>query len=192
MSITRKLLKGMGLTEEQVDTIIEAHTDVVDDLKKQIGAYKSDAEKLPTVQKELDDLKKAGDGGYKEKYEKERKDFSDYKAAQEAKETRTAKEKAARAYYQSKGITGKALEIAMRGSNAEVDALELDGEKIKDPKALEDLIFGDFSGLVSKTEIKGAETPTPPASDGAGKLHGSGRAAKIAAAYHENLYGKGE
>ena len=26
MSITRKLLKGMGLTEEQVDTIIEAHT----------------------------------------------------------------------------------------------------------------------------------------------------------------------
>ncbi len=33
MSITRKLLKGMGLTEEQVDTIIEAHTETVNGLK---------------------------------------------------------------------------------------------------------------------------------------------------------------
>ena len=33
MALTRKLLKGMGLTDEQVDTIIEAHTDTVDGLK---------------------------------------------------------------------------------------------------------------------------------------------------------------
>lgn len=26
MALTRKLLRGMGLTDEQVDTIIEAHT----------------------------------------------------------------------------------------------------------------------------------------------------------------------
>ena len=34
MALTRKLLKGMGLTDEQVDTIIEAHTDTVDGLKE--------------------------------------------------------------------------------------------------------------------------------------------------------------
>ena len=67
MALTRKLLKGMGLTDEQVDTIIEAHTDTVDGLKEQVKTYKADAEKLPNVQKELDDLKAAGDGGYKEK-----------------------------------------------------------------------------------------------------------------------------
>ena len=32
MALTRKLLKGMGLTDEQVDTIIEAHADTVDGL----------------------------------------------------------------------------------------------------------------------------------------------------------------
>ena len=80
MALTRKLLKGMGLTDEQVDTIIEAHTDTVDGLKEQVKTYKADAEKLPNVQKELDDLKAAGDGGYKEKYEKEHKAFEDYKA----------------------------------------------------------------------------------------------------------------
>ncbi len=68
MALTRKLLKGMGLTDEQVDTIIEAHTDTVDGLKADVSKYKSDAEKLPDVQKQLDDLKEAGDGGYKEKY----------------------------------------------------------------------------------------------------------------------------
>ena len=56
MALTRKLLKGMGLTDEQVDTIIEAHTDTVDGLKADIGKYKADAEKLPGIQKELDDL----------------------------------------------------------------------------------------------------------------------------------------
>ena len=65
MALTRKLLKGMGLTEEQVDTIIEAHTETTDGLKKDIEKYKGDAEKLPGVQKELNDLKTAGDGGYK-------------------------------------------------------------------------------------------------------------------------------
>lgn len=39
MALTRKLLKGMGLTDEQVDTIIEAHTDTVDGLKADIGKY---------------------------------------------------------------------------------------------------------------------------------------------------------
>ena len=64
MALTRRFLKGMGLTEEQVDTIIEAHTEVTDGLKEQINQYKADADKLVDVQKELDDLKSAGDGGY--------------------------------------------------------------------------------------------------------------------------------
>ena len=71
----------MGLTDEQVDTIIEAHTDTVDGLKGDITRYKADAEELPGVQRELDDLKAAGDGGYKDKYERERSDFETYKAA---------------------------------------------------------------------------------------------------------------
>ena len=39
MALTRRFLKGMGLTEEQVDTIIEAHTEVTDGLKEQINQY---------------------------------------------------------------------------------------------------------------------------------------------------------
>ena len=95
----------MGLTDEQVDTIIEAHTDTVDGLKEQVNTYKADAEKLPNVQKELDDLKAAGDGGYKEKYEKEHSDFEAFKADITAKESKAAKEKSVLAYFESKNIT---------------------------------------------------------------------------------------
>lgn len=154
MALARKLLKGMGLTDEQVDTIIEAHTDTVDGLKADVTRYKADAEKLPTVQKELDDLKAAGDGGYKEKYEKEHKAFDDFKADITAKETKAAKEKAVKAYYESKNITGDNLTIALRGSGAEIDGVELDGEKIKDTKSLDALVDGTYKSLVSKPAVR--------------------------------------
>ena len=62
MALTRKSLKAMGLTDEQVDSIIEMHTETVDGLKADIAKYKGDAEKLPGVQRKLDDLEPAGDG----------------------------------------------------------------------------------------------------------------------------------
>ena len=163
MALTRKLLKGMGLTDEQVDTIIEAHTDTVDGLKADVSKYKSDAEKLAGVEKELNDLKAMGDGGYKEKYEKEHKAFEDYKADVTAKESKAAKEKAVRAYFESKNINGANLDLAMRGCGEEMAALEMDGEKIKDTKILDALVDGTYKGLVSTTQTKGANPANPPA-----------------------------
>lgn len=170
MALTRKLLKGMGLTDEQVDTIIEAHSDTVDGLKNDIARYKADADKLPGVQKELDTLKAAGDGGWQEKYNNVKTDFDNYKADVTARETKAAKERAAKAYYEDKGITGKSLDIALRGSAQEIDALELDGENIKDTSALDELIAGTFSTLVSTTETRGAQTATPPANNQGGHM----------------------
>lgn len=166
MSLTAKMLKGLGLTDEQRESILEAHADTVNEIKAERDRLRSDADKLAEVQKELDDLKAAGDGGYKEKYEKEHKDFEDFKTAQAQKESQAAKEKAVRSYYESKGITGKNLDIAIRGSGAEIAALELDGGSIKNPSVLDELVKGTFSGLVVTTTTKGAETAKPPATTG--------------------------
>ena len=84
MSITRKMLKGMGLTEEQVDTIIEEHTSVTDALKEKASQYEADAKKLATVEKELNELK-AGGEDWEDRYNKEHKAFEDYKAEITAK-----------------------------------------------------------------------------------------------------------
>lgn len=170
MALTRKLLKGMGLTDEQMDTVIEAHTETVDGLKADISKYKADAEKLPGVQKELDDLKAAGDGGYKEKYEKEHSAFETYKSDIATKETKAAKEKAVRAYFEGKNITGANLELAMRGCGEEMAALELDDGKIKDTATLDALVGGAFKTLVSTTRTKGTNPAAPPANTGGGAM----------------------
>lgn len=172
-------LQEYGISAENLDSAAEyfcsAHKTDLDAIKEQRDTYKADAETLAGVQEELDaakaDLKAVKKDGWKDKHDALKKEFEDYKTSVTAKEAKAAKEAAARAYYESKGIAGKALDIAVRGSGAEIKALELgeDG-KIKDSAALEALVKGDFSGLVSTTTTTGANTANPPANTGGGNL----------------------
>ena len=163
MALTRKLLKGMGLTDEQVDTIIEAHTDTVDGLKEDINKYKGDAEKLPTVQKELDDLKAAGDGGYKEKYENEKKAFEDFKQAQTAKETRQAKEKAYTEFLKSVGVSEKRIPSIIKVTD--LNSVELEGDKVKDAETLAESVKTEWADFIETSNTNGANTNNPPANN---------------------------
>ena len=156
MALKRATLKAMGLTDEQVASIIEMHTETVDGLNAELSKYKTDAEKLDGVQKELDALKAKGDDGWKAKHDTLQADFDKYKNDIETAKSKAAKDAAVRAYYESKKITGKNLDIAMRGSRAEIDALELDGDNIKDASALDALIAGDFAALIVETDTTGA------------------------------------
>ena len=173
MAITRKLLKGMGLTEEQQDTIIEAHTDTVNGLKADIDRYKADAEKLPGVQKELDDLKGKGDDGYKAKYESEHKAFEDYKKTVDAEKTTAAKEKAVEAVLKKIGVSEKRLQSVAKLAKADglLDALELnDDGAVKEADKLEKSLKDSYSEYITTTSTKGADTPTPPANSGGANL----------------------
>ena len=185
MGMTRKFLNGMGLTEEQVSSIIEMHTETVsglkstiDTLKEDVDKYKSDidkykanAEKLPDVQAELDKLKAeaAKENPFEKKYNDLKKQFDDFKTETETKEHKAAVDKAVRAYFEGKNIKGANLDIALRAAQSEISAVELSEGNIKDTKALDDLIGGTLSGLVSKTEVKGATVATPPTSTGGKK-----------------------
>ena len=156
---------GDACTEEIENRLVALHLGVVDPLKDDLTKYKADAEKLPGVQKELDDLKAAGDGGYKEKYEKEHSAFETYKADITAKESKAAKEKAVRAYFESKNITGSNLDLAMRGCGEEMAALVMDGDKIKDTTSLDALIDGAYKSLVYTEHTQGANPANPPANN---------------------------
>lgn len=173
MAITRKLLKGMGLTEEQQDTIIEAHTDTVNGLKADVDRYKADAEKLPAVQKELNDLKGKGDDGYKAKYESEHKAFENYKKTVDAEKTTAAKEKAVEAVLKKIGVSEKRLQSVAKLAKADglLDALELDDDgAVKEVDKLEKSLKDSYSEYITTTSTKGADTPTPPANSVGAKL----------------------
>lgn len=162
--LTRKMLKAMAIDDEKIDQIIEAHTETVDALKKERDDYRDKAEQYDTVKKELDGLKNGKD--WKAEHDTLKKAFDDYKKTVTEKETAAAKNKAVRAYFESKGIKGGNLEIAIRGAKDEISALELDGDKIKDTKALDALIAGDYKGLIVSESTKGADPVNPPAGGG--------------------------
>ena len=175
MALTRKMLKAMGIDDEKIDQIIEAHTETVSGLKDSLEQAQEAAKSLPAVQKELDDTKKnleaAQKDGWKDRHDTLKKEFEEYKAGVTQKETKAAKEAAAKAYYESKNITGPALEIAMKGSGEEIASLEIgDDGKVKDYKELDALISGTFKGLVSTTTTTGANTATPPSGANGGSM----------------------
>ena len=163
MALTRKFLKGMGLSDEVVDSIIESHAETVDGLKEEINKYKGDAEKLPAVQKELHDLKTAGDGGYKEKYEKEHKAFEDFKQAQTEKETKQAKEKAYTEFLKSVGVSEKRIPSIIKVTD--LNAVELEGDKVKDAEKLTESVKTEWADFIVTSNTEGANTDTPPANN---------------------------
>lgn len=167
MALTRKSLKAMGLTDEQVDSIVDMHTETVDGLKDEVSKYKADAEKLPSVQKELDDLKANGDGGYKDKYEKEHQALEDLKAENAKKESHAAKESAYRELLKDAGISEKRIDAVLRVSD--VDGVELDDKgAIKDAKTLKKDIQENWADFISTSNTTGMNTSTPASNNGGG------------------------
>lgn len=165
MALTRKSLKAMGLTDEQVDSIIEMHTETVDGLK----VYKTDAEKLPEVQAKLDkaleDLKAKGDDGWKDKHDAIKKEFDDYKKAQKGRETREAKEKAYRELLKEAGVSEKRMDAILKVSD--LDSLDLDDDgKIKDAKKVTESVKEEWADFIVKEDTKGADTSTPHSNGG--------------------------
>jgi len=191
MALTRKMLKAMGIEDEKIDQIIEAHTETTDALKADRDKYKGDAEKLSDVQKELDDLKaeneKNAHDPYKEKYEKEHKEFEAYKKNIEAEELKAKKTAAYRELLKKAGVSEKRYDAIIRLTD--FDKVELDDKgAIKgSDKAVED-IKTEWSDYIVKVKEEGAGTETPPDGRGAGGAQLS-RAAQVVAKHNEMLYG---
>lgn len=172
MSLTRKSLKAMGLTDEQIESVIEAHAETVNGLKEKLETVENNVETVEKLKADVEKYKKEletanqtiADGEkYKEMYENEKGEYEKYKSDITAKETKAAKEKAVNKYFKSKGISDNNMAIAMRGVKSEIDATELDEKgEIKDTKVFDELIKGDYARLISQTETKGTQTQTPP------------------------------
>lgn len=158
MAFTRKLLKAMGLTDEQVDSVMDAHVDVVNGLKEESGRYKTDADKLADVQKELDALKATGD--YKSRYDAEHAAFEAYKAEQTEKQQNAVKVKAVREALKQAGVNRPEFLDLLEGK-VDLKTVELDGEKVKD-SAFADTLKTAFPGCFGTVQTTGAEKLTPP------------------------------
>lgn len=229
MALTRKFLKALGLSEQSVQAILQAHTQALEALRASLpqtraaGGSRGDGTAAPATENDTRPLSTraqdgalaapaaendtrplsdrpennalaasaagsdtrplstqaqddapapAGDdegpeGLWRQKYEALQREFEAYRAGVAAQRAQAARELAARAWYQSQGITGAALRIALRGSAAEIAALQLDDNgQLLDDAPLKALLAGDFAPLVGSEALEGAPTAAPPADTG--------------------------
>ena len=169
----REILSAAGVTSENmseaVDKIIDGHVTSVNALREDIAKYKADAEKLTTVQKELDDMKANSNDDWKEKHDKLKGEFDQYKNDVQAKETHAAKEAAYRAILKDAGLSEKGIEKAIKYAEWDKIELETDG-KLKGASDHIKSVKEEWAEYVTTTTTTGAKTSNPPANSGGAKL----------------------
>jgi hypothetical protein len=166
MALTRKMLKAMGIEDDKIDQIIEAHSETVDALKDEREKFREAAEKLPGVQSELDALKTSG-GNWKGKYEKEHSDFESYKADVSAKEAGAAKESAYRTLLAEVGIDPKRIDTVIRAEKAGFADLKIGADgKFEGADELTKTIKANWGDFIPVTTTTGVPTAKPPANTG--------------------------
>lgn len=170
MSLTRKSLKAMGLTEEQVDSIVDMHAETVNALREEIDRYKTDAQRLAAVEEEPNNLKAKGDDGWQEKHDAVKKELDDYRAEVAAKETKAAKTTAYRGLLKDIGIDEKRMDTVLKV--ADLDAIEMDGESIKDAETLSETLKNEWADFITPS------APNNPRIDTGAKLGGGGTLSK--------------
>ena len=146
MALTRKLLKEIGLSEGQVNSIIEAHADTVNGLKARIEALEKDAVEA---------------GDWKGRYDQAKKDLDDFRAEAEERE-RTAKLKSAyRALLGEAGIDPRRYEAILRTTDLKALKLGEDG-KLIDADGLRAGIAREWADFVQTEARRGSDVKTPP------------------------------
>lgn len=166
MALTRKMLKAMGIEDDKIDQIIEAHAETVDALKDDVKTYKADAETLKTVQKELDDLKAKGDEGYEEKYNKIKKEYEEFKTDTEKKQAHSEKEAAYRKFLKGIGIKEKYLDTICRAEQFVIDDLKIRDGKIEDTEKLTETAKNNWSDFIGEIKTQTAKVDNPPTNSG--------------------------
>lgn len=172
MALTRGLLKALGIEEDKISQIIDAHVETVNALKEQITEYKEKADKYPELEKQLEEqtkaAKKSGEDYTKTKSEldKVNGEYAEFKKGVETKEHKAAVAKAFGDFLKDMKVTEAGIAKIMKYAS---DSVELDEQgNIKNAADLKKTITDEWSEYVSKTEERGLDTKTPPKSNPAG------------------------
>lgn len=189
----REILSAAGVPAENVadavQKIMDGHVTSINALREERDGYKADAEKLPGVQRELDDLKAKGDQDWQQKYEKEHIDFEAYKTKVQEDKVLSQKTELYRNVLKECNVGERQIANILKVSGDAISKLVIKDGKLDNVDALKESIKNEWSGFIMTEQKKGAEVDTPPGNNGGGKPEES-RAAKIAAEYHKNLYGE--
>jgi len=161
MAITRKMLKAMGIEDEKIEQIIEAHTETVDGLKEERDKYKADADKLQAVQTELDSLKANTGDDWKGKYDTLKKTFDDFKTETANREKIEKVKNAYADLLKKANVDSKRIDAILKITDLSDKKLGDDG-KLADADKILESIKSEWSAFIQTSGTKGSTVDTPP------------------------------
>lgn len=169
MALGRKFLESMGLTEVQVQAIIDAHTETVNGLIARAETAEKAAESTQAVTKERDDLKKQNEELQKNTGDaaKIQKELDDFKASVKAEKSLVNRRAVMRDLLKNTvGIKReKALDLIV--SAEKLDSYEWDeNDKLKDPESVAKALKEQHADWISETETEGLPNSNPPSGGG--------------------------
>ena len=163
MALTRNYLKSMDLTEEQVNAIIENHTDSIDGLKAELATARAAAETVEALTKERDELKdklsKAGDAA------KVQAEFDAYRQQVETEKANAAKSAAVRKALKASGVQREEFLDLLMGK-VELDKVEMDGDAVKDESSFVAPFKAAYAGCFASESEQGTKLQNPPSGGG--------------------------
>lgn len=156
MALTRALLKGLGIEEDKITTIIEAHQETVSGLKNE----------RDEIQKKLDDV---NNSGWEKKYNDLNDEFTKFKNQQTEKEARGAKETAFREMLKSVGVKEDKIASIMKISDIDSLKVNKDGT-LHDVEKLTESAKTEWADFIVSKSVKGADVSNPPSKAGGNKM----------------------
>lgn len=164
MAFTRKFLASLGIDADKIDTIIEAHAGVVEDLKDEAEQYKAKAETADSLQEKVNELQKQVDtdntDNYKSKFEQLNSDFANYKTEIENEKADAQKTDAYKALLKSAGIPDSFINRVVKSTDMSAIEIDKDGN-LKDADGLVKGVQDEWGDVIPTQKETGSKTPSP-------------------------------
>ena len=189
MALTQKMLKAMGIEDDQREQILDAHQEVLESIKSERDEFKKLAEQVPDLQRQLEEAKAASDDSeWEQKYQDEHQAFEDFKVQVETEKAEADKAQAYRGMLMAAGIDPKRINAIMRVTD--LSQVEMEDGKLKDTEKLQESAKQEWADFVVKSNTQGSNPATPPTKPSPNVEGGDPEVARRMQERYERRYGK--
>lgn len=162
MALTQKMLKAMGIEDDQREQILDAHQEVLESIKSERDQYKAEAAKVPDLQRQLEEAKSEStdESEWEKKYNEEHQAFEDFRAQIEIERADAEKAKAYRGMLMAAGVDPKRIDAIMRVTD--LSEVEMENGALKESGKLEEAAKKEWADFIIKTTTRGSDPANPP------------------------------
>lgn len=165
MTLTRKMLSTMGIEQDKIDQIIESHADTVNGLKEKASELQKQAERIPSLEKKIEELKAAQPTeDWEAKYNELKSEYEDFRQKVDDERATQEKSRLYRAMLREAGVDEKRFDSIMKLTD--LSEIKVEDGKIEDAESVKKSIADEWGDFIVQKSVHGAPVDDPPANAG--------------------------